>query len=238
VIFYDQLGSGRSTAPDDPKLWRVERFVEELQAVRSALGLKQVHLFGHSWGSTLALEYLLTRRPNGVRSVIFAGPLISTPRWVADAQRLKATLPQPIHTVLDEHESAGTTDSPEYQKATEEFNHRFFQRQPDPPSVTTACAGSKRNQKLYEYMWGPSEFYVTGTLKNYDRSARLSELSLPTLFIVGQFDEATPETVADFQQRVPGAKLVVVKNAGHAAMIDAPEEYVARLREFLRAAEK
>ena len=212
--------------------------MEELQAVRSALGLKKVHLFGHSWGSTLALEYLLTRRPQGVRSVIFAGPLISTPRWVADANRLKATLPQPIRSILDKHESAGTTDSPEYQKATEEFNHRFFQRQPDPPSVTKACAGTQMNHKLYEYMWGPSEFYVTGALKNYDRSARLGELALPTLFIVGRFDEARPETVADFQKRVPGAKFVVVENAGHAAMIDAPEEYVARLREFLRAVEK
>ncbi len=238
VVFYDQLGSGHSVAPDDPKLWRVDRFVRELKAVRSALGLKQVHLFGHSWGSALALEYLLTCRPAGVRSVIFAGPLISTPRWTSDAQRLKATLPAPVRAILDKHEAAGTTSSPEYEKATEVFNRRFFQRQPDPPAVTAACAGTKRNQALYKYMWGPSEFHVTGTLKSYDRSTQLSELRLPTLFIVGRFDEATPETVADFQRRVPGAKLVVVDGAAHAAMINAPEEYVARLREFLRAVEK
>ena len=87
-------------------------------------------------------------------------------------------------------------------------------------------------------MWGPSEFCVTGTLKNYDRTARLGELRLPALFIVGRFDEARPETVADFQQRVPGSKLVVVEGAAHMAMIDAPEEYLTRLREFLHAVEK
>ncbi len=238
VIFYDQLGCGHSVAPDDPKLWHIDRYVAELAAVRAALAPKRVHLFGHSWGSTLALEYLLTQRPAGVRSVIFAGPLVSTPRWVADAQRLKATLPAAVRAVLDQHEAAGSTDSPAYEKATEEFNRRFFQRQPDPPAVTAACTGTKLNRALYQYMWGPSEFCVTGTLKDYDRSARLSELRLPTLFIVGRFDEATPETVARFQRRVPGAKLVVVDGAAHAAMIDAPEEYVARLREFLQAVEK
>jgi proline iminopeptidase len=238
VVFYDQLGCGHSKAPDDPKLWTVDRYVAELAAVRAALGLRRVHLFGHSWGSTLALEYLLNQRPAGVQSVIFAGPLVSTPRWVADARRLKATLPAAVRAVLDQHEAAGTTDSPQYEKAGEEFNRRFFQRQPNPAAVTAACAGTKLNRALYEYMWGPSEFYVTGTLKNYDRTARLGELRLPTLFIVGRFDEAMPETVAEFQRRVPGAKLVVVEGAGHAAMIDAPKEYVARLREFLHAVEK
>ena len=157
---------------------------------------------------------------------------------MADAQRLKARLPAAVRAVLDKHEAAGTTNSPEYEKAGEEFNRRFFQRQPDPPAVTAACVGTTLNRALYEYMWGPSEFCVTGTLKDYDRTARLSELRLPTLFIVGRFDEATPETVADFQRRVSGAKLVVVEGAGHAAMIDAPKEYVARLREFLHAVEK
>jgi proline iminopeptidase len=108
VVFYDQLGCGHSVAPDDPKLWRLDRYVAELAAVRSALGLQRVHLFGHSWGSTLALEYLLARRPAGVRSVIFAGPLVSTPPWVADAERLKATLPVAVRAVLDRHEAAGT----------------------------------------------------------------------------------------------------------------------------------
>lgn len=158
IIFYDQLGCGHSTAPDDPKLWTVDRYVAELAAVRAALGLRRVHLFGHSWGSTLALEYLLQKRPSGVRSVIFAGPLVSTPRWVANARRLKATLPAAVRAVLDRHEAAGTTDSPDYEKAGEEFNRRFFQRRPTPAAVTAACAGTKLNRALYEYMWGPSEF--------------------------------------------------------------------------------
>ena len=73
VIFYDQLGSGRSDRPTDTTLWRVERFVEELAQVREALGLREIHLLGHSWGTMLAVDYLLTK-PEGVRSVILASP--------------------------------------------------------------------------------------------------------------------------------------------------------------------
>jgi proline iminopeptidase len=117
VNLYDQLGSGRSKAPADTTRGRLERFVDELDAVRSALHLKQTHLYGSSWGGTIVLEYLLTRHPRGVGSVIFASPLISTPRWMADARRLMSTLPDSVQTTLEQHEADGTTDAPECKAA-------------------------------------------------------------------------------------------------------------------------
>ena len=113
VIFYDQLGAGRAEKPTDVTLWRVERFVEELSRLRTALRLDQVHLLGHSWGTMLAVDYMLTK-PVGVRSLILASPVLSMSRWLEDAATLKKTLPESIQAVIAKHESAGTFDSPEY----------------------------------------------------------------------------------------------------------------------------
>src|SRR5215472_8509562 len=95
VIFYDQLGAGRSDKPTDISLWRVERFVQELSELRRALGLTQVHILGHSWGTMLALDYMMTK-PTGVRSLILASPALSMNRWIEDAATLKKTLPESI----------------------------------------------------------------------------------------------------------------------------------------------
>lgn len=80
VIFYDQLGSGHSDRPEDSGLWHLERFVEELGQLRKELGLTEVHILGHSWGTTLLASYLLTN-PTGVKSAIFSSPCLSAPRW-------------------------------------------------------------------------------------------------------------------------------------------------------------
>lgn len=91
VIFYDQLGSGKSDHPANPALWRTERFVDELPRLRAALSLNEVHILGHSWGSMLAVDYMLTR-PSGVRSLVLASPCLSVTRWLSDAEALKKTL--------------------------------------------------------------------------------------------------------------------------------------------------
>ncbi len=95
VVFYDQLGCGKSERPDDKSLWNVKRFVQELQQVRDALGLDEVHIFGHSWGTMLAVEYMLDK-PEGVKSLILASPALSVPKWLEDTNRLKTELPAEI----------------------------------------------------------------------------------------------------------------------------------------------
>jgi proline iminopeptidase len=92
---------------------------------------------------------------------------------------------------------------------------------------------SQLGQACYLAMWGPSEFHPTGLLRAYDVTGRLGELRIPTLFTVGRFDEATPETVASFQARVPGSGLVVLEGSAHMTMLDEPAAYVAVLRRFL-----
>ncbi len=235
VIFYDQLGGGRSDRPNDTTLWRTERFVRELAGVREALGLRRVHLYGHSWGTILATEYMAAR-PLGVRSVILASPAISIPRWIHDADSLRATLPESVQTVITRHERAGTFDAPEYQSAMMAYYQLYLaRRQPWSADIETTFA--QLNPAVYGYMQGPSEFTITGTLRSYDGTSRLSEIAPPVLFTAGQHDEAPPGTVQWYQSMVRGAQLAVIPGAGHLTMQDEPAAYVEVLRRYLRQVE-
>lgn len=235
VIFYDQLGSGRSDRPTDSTLWRVPRFVEEVTAVREALGLTKIHLLGHSWGGALAAEYLAAAKPTGIVSVVLSSPLLDTPRWIADANLLRAQLPDSIRRVLDENEAKGTLDAPAYQVATDTFYGRHVRRLP--VGNEPRCEGVASNDTIYRQMWGPTEFLSNGSLKNWTRAADLPSIAAPTLFIAGEFDEARPQTLDTFRATMPDARLVVIPGAAHAAMREKPAEYVAALQAFLREVE-
>jgi proline iminopeptidase len=231
VIFYDQLGAGRSPAPDDRSLWTVERFVTELGQVREALDLDEVHILGHSWGSMLAMDYMLTE-PEGVVSLVFASPALSVTRWSEDARQLMKALPEETQSVIEHHETEGTTDAPEFQEAVMDY-YRMYLSRSDPWSPDLMATFEAFNTEMYGYMWGPSEFTATGTLKNYNREADLPELDLPVLFTTGRHDEATPETVKHYQSLVPGAQMQVFEQSAHLTMLDEPDTYAEAVRNFL-----
>jgi proline iminopeptidase len=236
VVFYDQLGCGKSDRPSDKSLWKIERSVRELAQVRKALGLENVHILGHSWGTMLATDYLLTR-PIGVVSVILAGPALSTKQWMNDADKLRAALPKEVKDTLARHERAGTTQSEEYQTASQAYLQRYVCRIiPPPKELAASIAGM--GHEVYETMWGPSEFNATGNLKDYDRSGRLKEISVPTLFTCGRYDEATPKSTAWYQSLVPKSKLVVFENSAHMAMLEERDRYIETIRRFLKEAER
>jgi proline iminopeptidase len=236
VIFYDQLGGGRSDHTTDTTLWRFPRFLDEIDSLRTHLGLKELHIYGHSWGATVAAEYYLTRRPSGVRSITLAGPLLSTRRWIEDANALRAQLPVALQQVLSPHEAAGTFDAPEYQAAADSFYARYLRRRPVLPRAE--CEGVTGNDAIYRYMWGPTEFVATGTLRNYDVTPRLSEFDRPVLLLCGEFDEARPETVREFQRKIPGARMEMIPGSGHSLLNDASERVIVILRGFLGEIER
>jgi proline iminopeptidase len=240
VVFYDQLGCGRSDWPDDTSLWRTERFVEELGQVREALALDPVHILAHSWGTMLTVDYMLTQ-PEGVESLILASPALSIPRWLEDTAALVAALPPETQEILARNEAAGTTDSEEYVAATMEFYRRHVIRLDDLPHGPGMDLGellSGVNMDVHNIMWGPSEYHVTGILKDYDRTDRLGEISVPTLFTAGRYDEATPGATAWYQSLVPGARLEIIEDASHMTMIEQPERYAQVIRDFLRSVEE
>ncbi len=127
VIFYDQLGCGNSDQPPIPSLWTVPLYVEEVGAVRAALGLKRVHVLGQSWGGMLGMEYALTQ-PAGLASLIIESSPASMTQWVAEANRLREELPPEVQHTLLKHEADGTTDDPAYEDAMMVFYQRHVCR--------------------------------------------------------------------------------------------------------------
>lgn len=232
VIFYDQLGCGKSDLPDDLSLWTVERFTDEIGIVREALGLDRVHILGQSCGGMLGIEYAI-RQPAGLVSLILADSMPSMVLWVEEANRLRAALPPGVNETLLRHEQAGTTDSPEYHEAVAVYNKRHVNRlEVSPEFVQRAESGF-----IYRYMNGPSEFHVTGVIKDWDRTDRLGDINVPTLIISGQYDESTPRLNEILHHGIPTSEWVLFEESSHLPHVEEEEKYMSVVGAFLRRVE-
>ncbi len=238
VIFYDQLGCSRSSIPESkPEMWTVDLYVEEVDAVRRALGLDRIHLLGQSWGGMLAMEYALTR-PEGLASVTIASSPASMIQWVAEANRLREELPPEVQQALLRHEAAGAYDHPEYKTAMQVFYDRHVCRiVPNPDYVSRSFESIDRNPEVYHTMNGPSEFHVVGTIKTWDIIPRLGEIAVPTLVTSGRYDEATPLIASTVHEGIPGSRWVLFEESSHMPHAEEPERYMQVLDEFLSGVE-
>lgn len=239
VILYDQLGSGYSDRIEDlDRFARLPRFVEEIDAIRAELNLGEVHLVGHSWGTTVALEYLLTTEPTGIKSTVFVSPFFGTERWISDANDLLAELPAEAQEAVRLAVESGDFDSSDFEEANNLFWGKFGVRTPREQLNLEPCEKNPSGDSgLYRYMWGPSEFISTGTLKDYDRIGRLQDLELPVLFVTGQHDEAWPETVKFFQELVEGSEFKILPDAGHVVYLDQTDMFNSVLADFFQEVE-
>ena len=235
VVLYDQLGCGSSDRPEDPDLWTVELFVDEIGAVRRALELERIHLLGSSWGSMLGIEYALTG-PARLVSLTLNSPPTAAKTWQAEAIRLRDELPEDVKRVLAEHEAAGTTDDPAYEAAEEVFWRRHICRvDPMPDCVRRGRAA--KNRAVYEALWGVSEWNPNGKLRDWDVRGRLHEIDVPTLVTSGRYDECTPMLAEEAQRGIPGAERVLFEKSSHTAFIEEPERFRVVLSGFLDRAE-
>lgn len=231
VVFYDQLGCGRSDRPDNPALWTVDRFVEELAQVRAALRLDRPHLFGNSWGGMLAMQYVLDRKPE-LRSLILCGSPASMPRWIRDCADLLEQQPAEVVKVIRDHEASGFTACPEYQAAILGFYREHFCRlNPWPECLERSFAESGAH--VYYVMNGPSEFSVTGSLKDWEVMDRLGEITIPTLVVGGRYDECRPAHLEEMHRRIPGSRLAILEDASHLCFAERPAEFAALVNSFL-----
>lgn len=232
VLFYDQLGCGRSERPDNLDLWTVERFVEELSILRKHLQLDQMHLFGHSWGTMLAVDFALAE-PQGIASLILASPAIRVQRWLTDAMANRKLLSPEVQAAFERNEKAGTFDTPEYANANAEYMRNFVCRLASyPEELMQSVHGD--GTTVYRTMWGPCESYMKGgRLEHYDREDRLKELNMPTLFTCGRYDEASPESTAAYQAQMPQAQIAIFENSAHLPHLEEREAYVETIRQFL-----
>jgi proline-specific peptidase len=234
VVFYDQLGCGKSDHPDDPALWVMDTFVDEIGVVRDALGLDRLHLLGHSWGGWLALEYALGR-PSGLASLALANTCASLPAFAEQTRRLKESLPIDVQHAIDEHEAAGTTEDEAYVEATMVYFTRWFCRL-DPWPEHVMRSFNNPSEDVYGTMLGP-QWNVTGNLRDWDVTDRLGELDLPVLVTSGRHDEITEALVKPLVDGIRGAEWVVFENSAHLAMVEEPDRYREVLAGFLARVE-
>jgi proline iminopeptidase len=205
--------------------------VAELDSLRSHLGYDKVHLIGHSWGTILAIEYYRAH-PEHVASLTLASPALDIPTWEKNARRLVKTLSDSAQRAIRVREAEKKYDAPDYQNALMEFYGKYVWRHPD--SVNLDSPFKTVNQAIYNYMQGPSEFTITGTLKNYNSTPFLKNVKVPTLYTVGEFDEADPATVKRFSELTPGARFEVLPGSAHLSEWDAPDAMNKAIRDFLR----
>lgn len=230
VIRYDQLGSGRSGPMTDTSLMNIPHFVRELDSLRAALGYDRIHVVGHSWGTILGFEYYRAH-PEHVVSLTLASAALDIPTWERNARRLVRTLSDSAQRAIRVGETERKFDAPEYQQALDEFYGKYVWRHPVPADLDSTIKTA--NMQIYNYMQGPSEFTITGTLKPYDVTSLLGTIKVPTLYTVGEFDEADPKTIRHFASLTPGAMVEVIPGAAHITTWDNPDAMVRAVQTFL-----
>ncbi|MDQ6718301.1 MAG: proline iminopeptidase-family hydrolase, partial [Gemmatimonadota bacterium] len=231
IVRYDQLGAGHSDVITDTAMFNIAHFVNELDSLRAHLGYDKVYLIGHSWGTMLAVEYYRVH-PEHVAAMVLASPALDIPAWERNARRLVTTLPDSEQRAIKVREAEKKFDAPDYTHALDDFYARYVWRHPD--SVNLDSTMRSANMGIYNYMQGPSEFSITGTLKYYDSTPFLKTVKVPVLFTVGEFDEADPPTVKRFAAMTPGAKYAVIPGSAHMVGWDNPRATMKVIGDFLR----
>jgi L-proline amide hydrolase len=234
VVLYDQIGCGSSDRPQGIE-WSVAVFREEVDTVRSHLGLERIHLLGTSWGGMLALEHVLSGA-EGIVSLILSSTLANLEQWAAEQLLLKNALPPDIVEVLDQHERAGTYDAPEYEQAMEAYFDRHFYRGPKPRAELERMDAEKAPD-VYRAMQGPNEWTVTGALRGWDVSDRLGEIEVPTLVIRGRYDMCTDPIAATLTEGIRNAREIVLDESSHTPVLEETERYLESVVAFMRQCE-
>ncbi|WP_372515192.1 proline iminopeptidase-family hydrolase [Mycobacterium paraense] len=233
VVFWDQLGCGRSRRPSNTQLWTMGRSVAEMDAVVHALGLDRFHVFGNSWGGMLAQQYVLDVASDAA-SLTISNSIASIPEFSNMVARLKSELDPATQSAIDRHEAAGTTYSAEYQAAIRTWNETYLCRvRPWPRELEEAFRNMGTD--VFETMFGPSDFHIVGTIRDWDVFGRLGEITLPTMVLAGRYDECVPEHAWEMHQRIPGSRFELFESSAHMPFIEEPDKFDSVMRDFLRA---
>jgi len=236
VVFYDQVGNGRSTHFPErgADFYTVDLFLRQLASLVDGLGIgHRYHVLGQSWGGFLAQEHALTHPP-GLRSVVLSNTAASFPDFVKETDKLRADLPEEVEATLRHHEAAGTTDDLEYAAACEVFYRRHVCRlDPWPEEFLRSMKATEEDPTVYHTTNGPSEFHVTGSFKQWGVLDRLHEIDVPVLVISGRYDEATPALQDVLVAGIPDARQVLLEDASHLAFWEQRDAYMAAVGSFL-----
>jgi len=232
VVFFDQLGCGRSEIPPGTDLFTLEHNVAEAEAVRSELGLDRVHLVGSSYGGLLALAYAI-QYSDRLRSLTTVGGLPDVPFAAAEMSRLLDQLAPEDSQAIRRHELKGEFQHPDYLRAVDHFYHQFLCRlDPWPPEVSRSmqlCA----ERPVYPYMNGPNEFTISGTIRDIDLRPDLPKIRVPTLILGGKYDEVTPAVAEQIHSGIPGSRRITFPRSSHMPFWEEREAFMEAVAGFL-----
>lgn len=231
VVSYDQLGTGMSDKPDDPSLWTIERYSQEVEVVRKAFGLTEFYLLGHSWGGMLAVEYAVTFGA-ALKGLVLEGTCADARHFADEARVLARRLGDETITMMTRREKEGTMDHPEYRAAITLLEYRHIWRT-EKPWTGLGYQKANWNRQIYEAMQGPNEFLLTGNLRDWSRIEDLKSLACPALIIVGEHDHMTPDCSRHMHVAIPNSRLVIFRNCGHVPRREFPDAYLREVTEFL-----
>ena len=236
IYFYDQLGSYHSDQPSDPSLWDVDRFCQEVEEVRTFLGLDQFYLFGSSWGGFLGIEYALRYQQN-LKGLIISNMTASIPSYVKSINNLRNQLPVEIINKLTMYEDKYDFKNPEYEELLVEhlYNKHICRIVPWPDAVVRGL--TKINEEVYNTMQGPNEFVVTGTFKDWDRWDDLHNIKVPTLLLGGRYDTMAVEDKEEMGRRIPNSRVGICENGSHLSMWDDADTYFDFIKQYVKDVE-
>jgi proline iminopeptidase len=232
---YDQLGSHYSDKPKDSSLWTTDRFVEEVEQVRKALGLTKDNFFllGHSWGGILALEYAFKYQDN-LKGLIISNMMSSCPAYGKYAEEVLAKqMDSKVLDTIRAIEARGDFSNPKYMEllGPNFYDKHFCRIVPNPEPITRGFP--HLNTDIYTIMQGPSEFGISGRLAKWDRSKDLPQIKVPTLTIGGQHDTMDPEHMKWMATQVQNGRSLICPNGSHCSMWDDQPHYFPGLISFI-----
>ena len=240
--YYDQLGSAYSDQPDDPELWEIDRFVDEVEQVRQALGLASdnFYLLGHSWGGILGIEYALKHQVH-LKGLVISNMMASIPAYNEYASSvLMPAMDQAELAEIKRLEAVQEFENPRYMELLmqQHYVHHVLRMPIEQWPEPVSRAFNRLNRSIYVPMQGPSELGAIGRLVNWDRSEDLDRISVPTLVVGARHDTMDPAHMEMMAGRLPNGRYLFCPNGSHMAMYDDQATYFQGLVAFIRDVEQ
>lgn len=233
VISYDQIGCGNSYLDGHPELWTADTWINELISLRKYLGLNEVILLGQSWGGMLIIQYMIDRKPEGVKGIVLSSTLPSASLWAHEQHRLISFMSKEDQEAIHFAEKNNVWDRPEYIHANEVFMklHCSDIKDTDPECLTRK---KKSGSESYLYGWGPNEYNPTGSLKDFEYIDELYQITIPTLIMSGTNDLCTPLIAKTMFDNIPIAQWELFDGARHMCFAEDNDHYCEVLSRFVR----
>ncbi len=231
IYTYDQMGCGRSDRIEDLSSWDQEDYFTELNEFIEGMGFEKVILIGASWGAGLAIGYAVRYGCGRIQLMILPSPFISSERWTSDQMKNMQSLPEGYRREMDAFMNGeGTIEN--YRHVMSEYYSRFLFAREVNREIAVSAGQSVQND-VFLSMWGPNDLVCEGTMKDFDLIPELNKIDVPVLFMCGDSDEVTIDTINEYVKAVKGSRLSVIPYAGHVIGKDQPTLYMESMKAYL-----